>query len=128
MKSAGFNIFIRLVALAFSTMPPTAATLLYFPLWRSEGAATLLSGTVLLLLLISLMPIGRVLKRFLRSPAVHTVWFIAFIFFFALSRIADELTVISFVGFIGNIIGALLFKLADILSAVKKESQDEERI
>ena len=31
---------------------------------------------------------------------------------FALSRIADQMTVISLVGFIGNLIGAIIFRIA----------------
>ena len=40
------------------------------------------------------------------------MWLIAFILFLSLSRIADEMTVISFVGLISNLIGSLIFKLA----------------
>jgi nicotinamide riboside transporter PnuC len=40
------------------------------------------------------------------------MWFIIFITFMLLSRIADEVTVISFIGFVGNLIGAACFKLA----------------
>jgi hypothetical protein len=40
------------------------------------------------------------------------MWFILFVIFFLLSKIAHEVTVISFVGFITNLIGTLLFNLA----------------
>ena len=50
--------------------------------------------------------------RILKSPAVYTLWLIAFIAFSSLSRIADEMTVISFFGFISNAAGAVLFRLA----------------
>ena len=39
------------------------------------------------------------------------MWLVSFLIFFCLSRIADEMTVISFVGFVGNLIGALFFHL-----------------
>ncbi len=40
------------------------------------------------------------------------MWFLCFALFFSLSKIADEMTVISFVGFVSNLIGAGVFKLA----------------
>lgn len=40
------------------------------------------------------------------------MWFFAFMIFLLLSKIADEVTVIAFTGFIGNSIGAMLFRLA----------------
>ena len=57
------------------------------------------------------------LDRILRSPSTHTMWFIVFAVFFLLSKIADEITVISFVGFTTNLIGSLFFKLAKKYSA-----------
>jgi Co/Zn/Cd efflux system component len=44
---------------------------------------------------------------------VHTLWFISFLLFFSLSKIAEEMTVISFIGFTSNLIGAFFFKLGD---------------
>ena len=41
------------------------------------------------------------------------MWFCAFVIFLILSRIADEVTVISFVGFVTNLIGAIFFRLAN---------------
>ena len=37
-----------------------------------------------------------------------------FVLFFVLSKIADEMTVIAFVGFVSNLLGALLFKLSGL--------------
>lgn len=107
---------LRATGLAFCTAPVVAATLLYFPLWKEKGSATVLSGFALLLIILSLVPFFNTLKRLLRSPAAHTMWFILFVIFFLLSKIASEMTVISFVGFLGNLIGALFF------SAAKKRS------
>lgn len=103
---------LRIIGLLFCTVPPVSATLLYFPLWRERGGAAALSGFTLLLILLSLLPTFNTLKRILRSPAAHTMWFLVFIAFFLLSKIADEMTVISFAGFIGNLIGALFFRAA----------------
>jgi hypothetical protein len=53
------------------------------------------------------------------------MWFIIFVLFLLLSEIADEMTVISATGFIGNCIGALLFKLADRVGKKKGTEEDE---
>lgn len=55
---------------------------------------------------------GNTVRKALASPAAHTMWFIAFLIFFTMSKIADEMTVISFVGFLGNGAGAICFRLA----------------
>jgi Co/Zn/Cd efflux system component len=46
------------------------------------------------------------------SPAAYVMWLIAFLLFFSLEKIAHEMTVISFVGFLSNLCGAVLFKFA----------------
>lgn len=110
----------------FSIVPVSAAVLSYFPLWRNRGAQAVLSGFTLLLLVLSLVPLIRVVKSKLRSPAAHTLWFIVFVFFYAFSMIADELIVISFIGFISNLIAMVLFRLAK--RARRKESKQNEKI
>lgn len=104
--------FLNLLGILFCTVPPISATLLYFPLWRARSGIAAISGFTLLLILLSLMPLIKVIKYIFRSPSVHVMWFFAFILFLLLSKIADEVTVIAFTGFVGNLIGAMLFSLA----------------
>ena len=106
------RIILTLLGVALSTLPPMICALSYFPVWQSRGGAAVLSGFLLMLLLICFVPLFRTIKYLLSSPAAHTMWFISFILFFALSKIADEMTVISFVGFIGNLLGAFSFRMA----------------
>lgn len=54
----------------------------------------------------------RALRSKLRTPSVPIIWLITFLLFFALSRIADQVTVIAFSGFIGNLLGAVCFAFA----------------
>ena len=105
-------IVLRTVGLLFAVVPVTISTLLYFPLWRERGGAAALSGGVLLLLLISAVPLYRFLKEYLRSPSLTLVWLFIFLLFFTLSGIAKEMTVISFVGLIGNLICSGCFCIA----------------
>jgi hypothetical protein len=108
------SVLLYLSGLALSCIPVIIATLSYFPLWKSEGGGRVVSGGVLLLCLLAIVPLIRTVKRLIASPAAHTLWFIIFVLFFALSKIADEMTVIAFVGFVSNLLGALLFKLSGL--------------
>ncbi len=103
---------LRVIGMLLCTLPVTACILLYFPVWVNQGGGAVLSGFTVFLLALALMPFYKSIKRFLASAAVYTLWLVAFILFFCLSKIADEMTVISFVGLIGNLMGALCFKLA----------------
>ena len=112
MKEKTKSRLLRLFGISASVIPPAAATLSYFPLWQRLGAPYLLSGGTLFLLILSALPLIRRIKDVLRSPSAYVIWLIIFLLFFALSRIAYEMCVISLTGFFGNLFGALLFSLA----------------
>ena len=107
IKRAIFN----LIGIIISVLPVTVATLSYFPIWREYGTGAVVSGFAALLLVVCASPIFRFIGARLSSPSAHTVWFILFIIFFILSKIAREMTVISLVGFISNLISVIFFKL-----------------
>ncbi len=102
---------LTLAGLAVSVIPPVLCILSYFPLWVERRDASALSGAALIMLLLAAIPLMKYLKRALRSPASYMLWLGAFIIFLTLSRIADEMTVISFTGFISNLCGAVFFRL-----------------
>lgn len=106
------KVLLYATGLAICILPALSAIILYFPIWKERSAAAVLSGFSLLLIFMALVPFFSTVKSLLRSPAAYTMWFIAFITFFLLSKIADEMTVISFVGFISNLIGAFFLKAA----------------
>ncbi len=70
----------------------------------------MLTGGGVLLVAIFALPIFKRLSRLLSGATPYVFWLVIFIFFFALSRIAEEIAVISLAGFIGNLIGAIIFK------------------
>lgn len=111
-SSAFVSFCLHIVALCFCILPPALCTLFYFPLWRGSSAKTIAGGTLLLLLL-SAMPLFKLIRHKLKSVAGYVGWLVLFILFLTLSSIAHEMTVISFYGFIGNLIGAVLFKISD---------------
>lgn len=98
--------------LIFSTLPPLFATLSFFPIWKERGPEAMLSGLSLCLILFSAVPVIRAVKKAVSAPSAPLLWFFLFLLFFLLSRIADDITVIAFVGFISNIIGAFFFSIS----------------
>ena len=113
MRNSNLTKRILLTALGaiLSVVPPMLAVLAYFPAWVAEGGEHVLSGFTAFLIIIAALPLYRVLKKLLASPSAWVMWMIAFVIFLLLSNIAEEMTVISFVGLISNIAGALIFKL-----------------
>lgn len=108
------KFILRAAGTITATVPPAAATLAYFPLWRARGGEYVLSGFALTLLILSVLPLRNTVKKYLRSPSVTLVWFLSFIAFFTLSKIAEQVTVISFFGLIGNLACTLLYKLSGV--------------
>lgn len=107
------SLLLRTVSIALCVIPVTVSILCYFPVWRAEGGEVLLSGVTMLLLALASLPLYKLLANKLRSPAAYTVWLIAFLIFLSLSKIADEMVVISFTGFVGNALGAIIYRLAE---------------
>ena len=100
---------LRLIGTAISVLGPMIATLSYFPLRKEKGAMHLISGISLIFILLSGTPIYRWIKRSIKSPSAPFLWFAIFLAFYLLSRIAEEIIAISFIGFVSNLIGAIFF-------------------
>ena len=107
------------LGLLFSILPPAVASLCYFPLWRAVGADVAISGLAAILLTVSFIPLIKLLKNKLKSPASWVIWLITFLVFFILSKVADQMVVISFAGLIGNLLGLALFRLSGKLEKRK---------
>ena len=103
---------LTLLGILVSVLPPVAAILLYFPVWREAGAVSVVSGFAILLLTLASVPIFRLIKEKFKSPSAHVMWLVLFIIFFALSKIVDQMVVISFVGFVSNFLASFIFRAA----------------
>lgn len=103
---------LRALGYAFSVGLPLAATLSCFPLWRARGGASVLAGGTLLLVALCLLPLWRSLREYLKSPAVWSLWLLALLFFLLVGSIVYEMRMICLFGLIGNLIGAVCFRLA----------------
>ena len=112
---------LRVIALTVCILPPAIATISYFPVWVVREDTSVLSGMALLVLTIVLIPLMKYIKEKMESPSAPVIWMISFLLFFLLSKIATEMTIISLIGFISNLIGTLIFKLADKITTVTEE-------
>ncbi len=112
MKYSKSYILFTALGILLSVVPALSATLAYFPLWTQRGSGYVVSGITLTLVIISAVPLLRIVAARLKSPSAPVLWLIIFLFFLTMSKIADELTVISFFGFVGNLLGSLCFRLA----------------
>ena len=114
------RLLYNAIGLAISIIPVSIAILSYFPIWAKREDSSLLSGLSLILIAVALVPLYKHIRQALGSPSAPLMWFFTFAVFFLLSRIADEMTVISFVGFVTNVIGSLFFKAARRLGGEDK--------
>ena len=106
------KLLFGFLGILISTVPTVLCVLSYFPLWQERGSECVLSGIALLLLLIALIPLIRIINGKLKTPSAYMIWLIIFILFFSLSKISEQMTVISFVGFTTNLLGSVFFKLS----------------
>ena len=111
-NNPAMRLLFNSLGLAICIIPVLVTIFSYFPLWIAREDASILSGFSILLVGAALVPMYKHLGRILRSPSAPLMWFAVFIVFLLLSKIANEMTVISFVGFTTNLIGSLFFKLA----------------
>lgn len=115
------NIYLHILGYAFCIVPPLVCTLTFFPIWESTSGFKL-NALCAIVIILAIFPIIKLLRRLLKSDASYIFWLILFICFFAMSRIADEMTVISFIGFISNSIGAILMRLGGKRNGRKTEA------
>ena len=121
-KTNPFAYFcLHIIGFLLCIVPPAICTLSYFPLWKEVGYQNCIAGGVALLLVLSVIPLYKLLRRSLMSFSSYLMWLVLFLIFFGLSKIADQMTVISLVGFIGNLLGAICFFVAKRLKGVRAD-------
>ncbi len=112
-KSNILRFILRALGLILCVIPPIACTLSYFPLWREAGGEQLISGGTALLIIIAVVPFYKHLRKLLETSASYVLWLVIFLFCFLMAKVINEITVISFAGLVGNLIGALFLKLGE---------------
>ena len=121
MSDRNRKLLFSAIGIILAVVPTALAVLSYFPLWRERGTATMVSGVSLIMIMVAALPLMRYMKQIFKSPSVTTLWFATFIIFSFLSKIAEDMTVIAFVGFISNLAASLFFAIAKM----RKEPTDE---
>ena len=112
-KSGVFaNLGLHLLGFSLCILPPLICTLSYFTLWKGVGYGSCIAGGTALLLILCFFPLLKFIGRAIKSYGSYMVWLLCFLLFFALSKIAEQMVVISLMGFIGNLLGALCFGIA----------------
>ena len=106
------RLLFNALGLFFSVIPPAVSIFSYFPIWVAREDASVLSGLSLVLIIAALIPCYKYVKEALRTPTHPINTLPKFLVFMLLSSIAHEITVISFVGFVSNTVGAVFFKIA----------------
>ena len=112
-KPSFVNIILHILAFSLCIVPPALATVFYFPVWVDKGSGYALAGGGVLLLVIFALPLFRRLSLIFAKATPYVLWLSIFLIFFGLSKIASEMAVISFAGFIGNLLGAFVFRIRD---------------
>ena len=107
-----YKALLNLLGIISCTVPVFLSIILYFPLWIRADSGRFISGFCVLLLSLAAMPVYRYIKRRLSNIPAYTLWLLIFLICFLAGRIINEVTVISFIGFLGNLVGALIFKIS----------------
>ena len=105
------NLSLHILGILLCVVPPAVCTLLYFPFWKSIGYTQCIAGGGALILVLCLLPLYKLIIKATKSASSYLMWLVMFLLFAALSKIGEQMTVISFVGFISNLAGAICFKL-----------------
>ena len=106
-------------------VPPAAVTMAYFPLWVQKSATSTLSGLSMILILVSIIPLFKLIKDHLKTPSAPILWGIICISAVMFRSIIDQIVVIAFVGTISSIAGFFIFKARDRIAKENNHSQKE---
>ena len=111
-KGKYVNLALHIIGFSLCIVPPLVCTLSYFPLWKNAGYSYCIAGGTALLLVLCFFPLLKFVGRAISSYGSYIVWLLCFVIFYSLSKIADQMTVISLIGFMGNLAGTVCFKIA----------------
>ncbi len=117
---------IKTSALVLDVAAPLAATLSQFPIWVERSSAATVSGCFVVFALLSAIPLMRVIKEYLKSPAAWLVWTFMTVFVLALRVIIDQMAIICLVGLMANLCGAGLHKIGNYVEAKPYKVKDDE--
>lgn len=106
-RKAKGNI-VYYVGLAVSIAAPLVAAATQFPVWTENVEPTQISGMFVFVAILCMIPLFNHFKIALRSPSSAMLWTIMFVVTWALSKIIAQIVIVSLVGAVSNIIGAVM--------------------
>ena len=118
---------LYILGVILCVLPTVLCILCEFPLWVAKGNPTVASGVTLSALSLSLIviastPLLRIIRAKIKTPSMWMIMGIMFLIFYSLESVISSLVLISFAGFIGNVMGAIVFFYAKKYKA-KDESE-----
>lgn len=105
-KSKGLIMYYT--GLVLSILAPFIATLTQFPVWTKEVDPKQVSAMFVVMAVVCAVPLLNHFKQALKSPSAIAVWVFLFLVTWGMSQIIKQVMIISLVGMIANIIGAIL--------------------
>lgn len=94
--------------LTISIVAPLIAAMTQFPVWTQNVSPQEISGLFVFVAFICIIPLFNHFKQALRSPSSALLWSLMFLITWALSKIIAQMVIVSLVGMIANIIGAIM--------------------
>ena len=115
MKNSTKGAILKTIAIGIDVGVPLAATLTQFPLWVEQSAEATMSGLCLVFIGLSVIPFLKVLKEYFKSPSSWVVFGLIFMILLLLRSILEQMLIVSFAGFVANLIGAALYGIGNNL-------------
>ena len=125
MKKTTKGAIMKVAAIGIDVGVPLVATLTQFPLWVEQSAEATMSGLCLILIALSVLPFLKVLKNYFKSPSSWVVFGVIFVFLLVLRSIIDQILIVSFAGFVANLIGAGLYAWGNSIQERGKEERSK---
>ena len=119
LKYSGLTVLGAMLCI----VPPAVTTLCYFPLWVETSSSATVSGLSLFLVLVSIIPLFKILKSYMEYPSAPVVWILIAVFCLAFKAIIDQVLVISFVGAVSSVAGMIVFWVRN--KGAKQEQEEK---
>lgn len=126
MSNRTKGLIMYYTGLVLSILAPFIATLTQFPMWTQNVDPKQVSAMFIVMAVICAVPLMNHFKQALKSPSAIAVWVFLFLVTWGLSQIIKQVMIISLVGMIANIIGAVLCGIGNKLKKIKHEDEEEE--
>lgn len=115
MKKSTKGTIIYYTGLVISILAPLVAAATQFPVWTENVDRGQIGGMFVFVALLCMIPLFNHLKIALKSPSSCLLWTIIFVCTWALSKIIQQLIIVSLVGTVANYVGALLCGIGNYL-------------